>query len=129
MLLNGWITLDWQSTIMGSYASATPSYAADLATWGSVGASFANIEKGWVDGAWDASKVGNYNWGDHGKRTAVSTEHTPLVHQVVQKSSRAMVHSDIYVRKERNPINFISDILLKQILKYLLQNGSSSEQL
>jgi len=61
---------------MGSYASATPSYEADLATWGSVGASFANIEKGWVDGVWDRSKVGNYNWGDYGKRTAVSTEHT-----------------------------------------------------
>ncbi|GAF02115.1 SusC/RagA family TonB-linked outer membrane protein [Saccharicrinis fermentans] len=61
---------------MGSYASASPSYEADLATWGSVSASFANIEKGWVNGQWDPSKVENYDWKRYGKRTAVSTEHT-----------------------------------------------------
>ncbi len=61
---------------MGTYASSTPSYEADLATWGSIGASFANIEKGWVNGTWDPSKVGSYDWGEKGKRTAVSTEHT-----------------------------------------------------
>jgi TonB-linked SusC/RagA family outer membrane protein len=63
---------------MGTYASETPSYEADLATWGSVSASFANIAKGWVNGntEWDRSKVGNYNWAQHGKQTGVSTEHT-----------------------------------------------------
>jgi len=61
----------------GTYATSTPSYAADLAVWGPEGdASFANIKKGWVNGEWDGSKVGNYDWGSHGKRTAVSTEHT-----------------------------------------------------
>ena len=34
------------------------------------------FKKGWVNGVWDPSQIGNYNWGDHGKRTAVSTEHT-----------------------------------------------------
>ncbi|MUP36661.1 SusC/RagA family TonB-linked outer membrane protein [Labilibaculum euxinus] len=61
---------------LAKFGSTTPSYISDKSTWGSNTASWANIEKGWVNGVWDASKVGNYNWGDHGKRTAVSTEHT-----------------------------------------------------
>lgn len=63
---------------MGTYASVTPSYAADLSTWGSETASFANIAKGWTNGntVWDRSKVGNYDWSEHGKQTGVSTEHT-----------------------------------------------------
>ncbi|MCW3786881.1 SusC/RagA family TonB-linked outer membrane protein [Plebeiibacterium sediminum] len=61
---------------MGTYATATPSYEADFATWGSNAASWANIEQAWSNGTYDPSKVGSYNWGKHGKRTAVSTEHT-----------------------------------------------------
>ncbi|WP_321334094.1 TonB-dependent receptor [uncultured Bacteroides sp.] len=63
---------------MGTYTSATPSYDADFATWGSVSASFANIEKGWSNNntEWDSSKVGNYDWGKYGKQTGLSTEHT-----------------------------------------------------
>lgn len=61
----------------GTYGSDAPSYASDLAVWGPEGdASFANIQKGWVNGVWDPSKVGNYDWGKYGKQTAVSTEHT-----------------------------------------------------
>ncbi|WP_235816456.1 SusC/RagA family TonB-linked outer membrane protein [Bacteroides ihuae] len=63
---------------MGTYKSATPSYAADLATWGSVSASFANIAKGWSNNntEWDSSKVGSYDWSKYGKQTGLSTEHT-----------------------------------------------------
>jgi len=63
---------------MGTYKSATPSYAADLATWGSVTASFANIAKGWSNNntEWDSSKAGNYDWSKYGKQTGLSTEHT-----------------------------------------------------
>jgi len=63
---------------MGTYASATPSYDADFATWGSVAASWANIAKGWTNNntVWDPSQVGSYDWEKHGKQTALSTEHT-----------------------------------------------------
>lgn len=63
---------------MGTYASSAASYSADYATWGSVSASFANIEKGWQsdDTEWDGSKSGNFDWGKYGKQTGVSTEHT-----------------------------------------------------
>lgn len=63
---------------MGIYASETPSYEADFATWGSVASSWANIAKGWTNNntVWAPSKVGSYDWEDHGKQTAVSTEHT-----------------------------------------------------
>lgn len=63
---------------IGTYKSATPSYAADLNAWGSVGASFANIAKGWSDNntVYDGSKVGNYDWSKYGKQTGLSTEHT-----------------------------------------------------
>jgi TonB-linked SusC/RagA family outer membrane protein len=63
---------------MGTYASATPSYEADFATWGSVAASWNNIAKGWTNQntVWDPSLVGGYDWEEHGKQTAISTEHT-----------------------------------------------------
>lgn len=63
---------------MGTYASATPSYEADFATWGSVSASWANIAKGWTNNntVWDPLQVGSYDWEKHGKQTALSTEHT-----------------------------------------------------
>lgn len=63
---------------MGTYKSATPSYSADYAMWGSVAASWANIAAGWTENntVWDGSKVGSYDWGSHGRRNALSTEHT-----------------------------------------------------
>ena len=62
----------------GTYASATASYDADNATWGSVAASFANIEKGWTSSntVWDGSQAGTFDWGKYGKRTGITTEHT-----------------------------------------------------
>lgn len=63
---------------MGTYASATPSYQADYATWGSVSASFANIASGWSSDhtTWNGDNAGTFDWGKYGKQTGVSTEHT-----------------------------------------------------
>lgn len=60
----------------GTYKSATPDYDQDKNIWGSIGASWANIEKGWNNGAWDGSLVPNYDWTSHGLQTAISHEHT-----------------------------------------------------
>ena len=61
---------------MGSYPSATPDYAADQAAFGSVAASWANIEKAWTGGTYDPSKVGSYDWASNGKQTGITHEHT-----------------------------------------------------
>ncbi len=61
---------------MGSYASATPNYEADKSAFGSVAASWANIEKAWKGGTYDPSKVGSYDWASHGKQTGITHEHT-----------------------------------------------------
>ena len=61
---------------MGSYASATPDYEADKAAFGSVAASWANIEKAWEGGTYDPSKVGSYDWALNRKQTGITHEHT-----------------------------------------------------
>ena len=65
---------------MGSYnkgaASAAPDHAADKAAFGSVEASWANIEQAWAGGTYDATKVGSYDWASHGKQTGITHEHT-----------------------------------------------------
>lgn len=61
---------------MESYASATPNYEADKSAFGSVAASWANIEKAWEGGTYDPSKVGSYDWASHGKQTGITHEHT-----------------------------------------------------
>ncbi len=62
-------------TVKGLYPE-TPTLTADESTWGSVSASFANIEKGWSSGSWNPDDAGNYDWGSHGKQMGVITEHT-----------------------------------------------------
>ena len=37
---------------------------------------WANIEKGWAGGTWDASKVPNTDWADYVTRTGITNEHT-----------------------------------------------------
>lgn len=61
---------------MNSYPSITPDYEADKMAFGSVAASWANIEKAWSDGKYDPSKVGSYDWASHGKQTGITHEHT-----------------------------------------------------
>ena len=60
----------------GSYASATPTYEADKAAFGSVAASWKNIDQAWSNGNYDPSKVGSYDWASHGKQTGITHEHT-----------------------------------------------------
>ena len=83
---------------MNSYPSITPDYEADKMAFGSVAASWANIEKAWSDGKYDPSKVGSYDWASHGKQTGITHEHT-LSASGGLKSFRAMVLSVISVRK------------------------------
>lgn len=63
---------------MGSYngGDPTPNYEADQKAFGSVAASWANIEKAWESGTYDPSKVGSYDWTDAGKQTGITHEHT-----------------------------------------------------
>ena len=59
----------------GNYGSATPTYEADRALFGSIAASWANIDQAWSNGVYDPSKVGSYNWSDYGKRNGFTQEH------------------------------------------------------
>ena len=59
----------------GNYGSETPSYEADRALFGSISASWANIDKAWNNGVYDPSLVGSYNWADHGKQNGFTQEH------------------------------------------------------
>lgn len=65
---------------MGAYgnrdAAFAPSYEADRLAFGGVAASWANIDQAWSNGNYDPSKVGSYNWTDHGKQTGITHEHT-----------------------------------------------------
>ncbi len=66
---------------MGAYSSATPDYNLDKAAYGSVSASWANIEKAWTqqaDGSYvyDPSAVGSFDWASYGKQTGITHEHT-----------------------------------------------------
>ena len=57
-------------------AAFAPSYEADRLAFGGVAASWANIDQAWSNGNYDPSKVGSYNWTDHGKQTGIIHEHT-----------------------------------------------------
>lgn len=60
----------------GTYTSATPNYELDKKVYGGDQASWANFEKGWVDGVWDGSRVPTTDWTKYGLRTALTQEHT-----------------------------------------------------
>lgn len=62
---------------MGSYSSAAPNYNDDVTAFGTVAASWANVEKGWSSDhtTYTAGNVGSYDWTSHGKRTGVTQEH------------------------------------------------------
>lgn len=62
----------------GAYGDGTPNYDLDYKLYGNVAESWANIEKGWSSDhkTFDYSKVGNYDWASHGKRTGITHEHT-----------------------------------------------------
>ena len=72
---DGWTMHGTTKYNMGSYASATPDYTTDKAIFGSVAASWANIEQAWSNGTYDASKVGSYDWAANGKQTGITHKH------------------------------------------------------
>ena len=51
-------------------------YDSDKAAFGSVAASWAQVDQAWSNGVYDPSKVGGYDWVADGKRTGVTHEHT-----------------------------------------------------
>lgn len=53
-----------------------PVYESDKAAFGSVAASWAQVDKAWSNGTYDPSKVGGYDWVKDGKQTGVTHEHT-----------------------------------------------------
>lgn len=53
-----------------------PDYASDQKLFGGEPASWANIDKAWVDGKYHPELVGSYDWTSHGKQTGVTNEHT-----------------------------------------------------
>ena len=64
----------YNSTI-GSDGKVIPVYDQDKGLWGSVAASWANIDKAWVNGQYDPSLVGGYDWAAQGKQTGVTHNH------------------------------------------------------
>lgn len=64
----------------GGYGSLSepfaPNYSDDKRLFGGVEASWANIEKAWVDGVYHPELVGSYDWTSHGKQTGITQEHT-----------------------------------------------------
>lgn len=68
---------------MGQYNSTidengkvVPVMSIDKGFWGTVAASWANIEKAYdSNGKYDRSKVGGFDWADEGKQTGISQEH------------------------------------------------------
>lgn len=54
----------------------TPNYDLDKNMFGSVTASWANIDKAWVNGEYHPELVGSYDWIDEGKQTGITQEHT-----------------------------------------------------
>lgn len=64
----------YQSSI-GSDGKVIPVYEQDKNLYGEVSASWANIEKAWVNGTYDPSLVGSYDWVGQGKQTGITHEH------------------------------------------------------
>ena len=64
----------------GGYGSPNepfaPNYSEDKRLFGGEVASWANIEKAWVDGVYHPELVGSYDWTSHGKQTGITQEHT-----------------------------------------------------
>lgn len=70
-------TAEWmQYARLAKFGTIEPNYANDYATWGSQPDSWANIEKGWVDGEWHPELAGNYDWSSYGEQIGVATDHT-----------------------------------------------------
>ncbi len=61
---------------IGTDGKVIPVYDQDKSLFGTVDESWANVDQAWVDGVYDATKVGSYDWAGQAKRTGVTHEHT-----------------------------------------------------
>ena len=69
----------WAKYNMGAYGTGdtmVPDYDLDKQAFGSVAASWANIDQAWVDGVYHPELVGSYDWVSNGKQTGITQEHT-----------------------------------------------------
>ncbi len=71
-----WIDYARQAMINQNQYPSTPTREADEALFNKDPYAWAQIEKGWVGGSWDGSKVPTYDWTSSGYQTAISQEHT-----------------------------------------------------
>ena len=60
---------------IGSNGKIIPVESIDKALYGSVAASWKNIEKAYASGSYNPALVGEYDWASHGKRTGVTHDH------------------------------------------------------
>ena len=60
---------------IGSDGKVIPKESIDKALYGSVEASWKNIEKAYASGSYNPALVGEYDWASHGKRTGVTHDH------------------------------------------------------
>lgn len=64
----------------GSYGDSSqpfaPDYDSDYKLFGSVAASWKNIDQAWVNGQYNPDLVGTYDWTDAGKQTGITQEHS-----------------------------------------------------
>ncbi|SDE91400.1 TonB-linked outer membrane protein, SusC/RagA family [Bacteroidales bacterium KHT7] len=60
---------------IGSNGKIIPVESIDKNLYGSVAASWANIEKAYASGSYNPALVGEYDWASHGKRTGVTHDH------------------------------------------------------
>jgi TonB-linked SusC/RagA family outer membrane protein len=60
---------------IGSDGKIIPVESIDKNLYGSVAASWKNIEKAYASGSYNPALVGEYDWASHGKRTGVTHDH------------------------------------------------------
>ena len=60
---------------IGSNGKIIPVESIDKNLYGSVAASWKNIEKAYASGSYNPALVGEYDWASHGKRTGVTHDH------------------------------------------------------
>ncbi|MCW3807369.1 SusC/RagA family TonB-linked outer membrane protein [Plebeiibacterium marinum] len=74
-----WIEYSRQAYInAGSYGADVATYSNDLALFGGVAESWANVEQAWNSDhtVFDPSLVGNYDWTSLGKQVGITQDHT-----------------------------------------------------
>ena len=69
----------YSNPVIGADGKVVADQNSDYALWGSVAASWKNIEKAYAGGSYDASKVGSYDWASEALQTGITNDHTVSV--------------------------------------------------